>query len=334
MKRLFLSVLILILFPFCNLYGQFFHPIDTLVLEESEEVLLSGDIQIQNVKDDTILVVDKAQSHVLIYNRNGELLTFWGRKGNGPGDLNQPTSALKLPNGNILVTEFSGRVTKFSPSGEVVDIVSMKINRLNKSLLLPNGKVLLTGINYTAKDHYLLYLFDPKYMTVEKKFFSLPMDPDEFAMQPLILAEPSYATVCGDKIIATHSMLPELLFFDFEVRKIGSKVIESEIFSVMEKVENARNPDETIKKYGAASWIWGLYCMDNEDVGIRFVKNLTGEGGDPVSFMFTTNGGELLKESSDVPLVLFNDHQTDTLYFQDREAKLPNSYIKAVLHRH
>ncbi|HET8864685.1 MAG TPA: 6-bladed beta-propeller [Gracilimonas sp.] len=331
MKRLFLPVLILILFPFCNLYSQFFETTDTLILEETDDVLLSGDLQIQNVKDDTILVVDKAQSHVLIYNRNGELLSFWGRKGNGPGDLNQPTSALRLPNGNILVTEFSGRVTKFSPSGEVIDIVSTKITRLNKSLLLPNGKVLLTGSNFTAEDHYLLYLFDPEDMGVYKEIFPLPMDPKEYAMQPLTLAESSYATVCGDKIIAAHSMLPELYFFDFEGRQIGNKVIDSELFSVMERVENSNNPNETVKKYGAASWIWGLYCMGSDNIGIKFLKNLTGEDGNPVSFMLTTNEGELLKESSDVPFILFNDHQTDTLYFPDKEAEAPNTFIKRVL---
>jgi len=247
MKRLFLLAIILILMPFWNLYGQVFKKIDTFVLEETDDVLLSGDVQIQNIRNDTILVVDKAQSHVLIYNRNGKLLSFWGRKGNGPGDLNQPTSALKLPNGNILVTEFNGRITRFSPSAEVVDIVSTKVNRLNKSLLLPNGKVLLTGNNYTAEEHYLLYLFDPENMVVDKEIFPLPFDPKVYAMQPLTLAESSYATVCVDKIIAAHSMLPELFFFDFEGTQIGNKTIESELFSVMEKVENATNPNETVE---------------------------------------------------------------------------------------
>ncbi|MFP8489805.1 6-bladed beta-propeller [Gracilimonas sp. Q87] len=333
MKRLFLSVLILVLFPFCNIYAQLFKTIDRLVFEETDEILLSGNTQIQNVKDDTILVVDKAQSHLLTYNRNGNLLSFWGRKGNGPGDLNQPTSALKLPNGNILVTEFNGRITKFSFSGKVIDIVATKINRLNKSLLLPNGKVLLTGNKYTAEDHYLLYLFDPDDMVVNEEFFPLPFDPEKYAMQPLTLAESSYAIVCGDRVIATHSMLPELFFFDFEGRKIENKAIDSELFSVMETVENPNNPNETVKKYGEASWIAGLYCMRNGDVGIKFMKNLTGEGGKSVSFMLTTNGGELLKESSDVPLILFNEHQTDTLYSLNREAEVPNSFIKIVLNR-
>lgn len=333
MKRLFLSVIILVLFPYCNLYAQLFKTIDSLVLEETDDVLLSGDVQIQNVREDTILVVDKAQSHVLVYNRNGELLSFWGRKGNGPGDLNQPTSALKLPNRNILVTEFSGRVTKFSPSGEVIGLVSTKINRLNKSLLLPNGKVLLTGNNYTAEDHYLLYLFDTEDMGVDKEIFPLPLDPKEYAMQPLTLVESSYATVCGGKIIAVHSMLNELFFFDFEGRLVGSKVIESELFSMMEKVENSNNPNETVKKYGEASWIWGLYCMDDSNIGIKFMKNLTGENGNPVSFMLTTSEGELLKESSDVPLFEFNHHKTDTLYYPKEEAETPNSFIKMVLVR-
>lgn len=333
MKKLFLPVLILLLFPFCDLYSQFFNTTDTLILEENDNVLLSGDLQIQHFKGDTLLVVDKVQSFVLMYDRNGTLLSFFGRKGNGPGDLNQPTSALKLLNGNILVTEFNGRITKFSSSGEVIDIVSTKINRLNKSLLLPDGKVLLTGSNYTAEDQYLLYLFDPRAMVVDKRIFPLPFDPKGYAMQPLTLAESSYATVCGDKIIAAHSMLPKLFFFDFEGTKIGNKVIKSELFSVMEEVENSKNPDEIVRKYAAASWVWGLYCMDNEDIGIKFMKNLTGEGGNPVSFMLTTNGGELLKELSGVPFIQFNEHQTDTLYFPDKDALVPNTFIKRVLNR-
>jgi len=100
----------------------------------------------------------------------------------------------------------------------------------------------------------------------------------------------------------------------------------------MERVENSNNPNETIKKYGAASWIWGLYCIDNDNLGIRFMKNLTGEGVEnPVSFMLTTNGGELLKESSDVEFIEFNEYQTNTFYSPNRNADAPNSFIKMVL---
>ena len=128
-------------------------------------------------------------------------------------------------------------------------------------------------------------------------------------------------------------MLPELFFFDFEGTQIGNKTIESELFSVMEKVENATNPNETVKKYGAGSWIWGIYCMGNGNLGIKFMKNLTGEDGNSVSFMLTTNGGKLLRESSDVPLIQFNDHKTDTLYSPNEEVKTPNSFIKRLLIR-
>ncbi len=331
MKKLYLALLIFVLLPNYKLCAQLFKTIDTLTFEETNDVLWSGDVQIQNIENDTIFVIDKAQSRVLIYNRNGKLLSFFGRKGYGPGDLSQPTSAVRLPNGSILVTEFNGRITKFSISGEVIDIVSTKITRLNKSLLLPNGKVLLTGSNYTAEDYYLLYLFDPEDMVVHKKIFPLPLDPKEYAMQPLTLAESTYAISCGGRIIASHSMLPKLFYFDYEGGLIGNKVIQSELFSVMEKVESSNNPNETIKKYGAASWIWGLYCMEDENIGIKFMKNLTGEDGNPVSFMLTTSGGELLKESSDVSLIQFNDHKTDTLYFTNKEAKAPNSFIKKVL---
>jgi hypothetical protein len=326
----FFSVVLL----FCTeLYAQ-----DTLLdstgilqLKETEELLLSGDLHIQNLYNDTLLVVDRSQSRIILYTDSGEPVFWFGRTGNGPGDLNKPTSALLLPNGTILTTEFGGRITVFSKSGEVINIVTTPVNRLNKSHLLPSGNVLLTGNMYATEDRELLYLFDPVTMVILKRFFPLPVDPAEYAMQPLTLAEASFATVCEDKIIAAHSMLPELFFFDFEGEPMGRKVIDSELFSTMRKVKNRDNIQEVMENFGEASWIQKLLCLDEGYIGLTYHRNLIEDDQSRNSFMLLDRNGTLLHETTNLPNLLFNIHGSDTLFLQQQESSTPNTFIKAII---
>lgn len=330
-KLSFIS-LVLLINSGINAQAQFISSIDTLVLEETDKFFL-GDPHFENVSDSLILAIDKSQSKVFIYTKTGKLKSFWGRKGSGPGDLTNPTSATILQDGNILVTEFNGRITKFSPEGDHLAILNTKITRLNGSIELPNGKVLLTGGMQSPENNYLLFIFNPSSMEIESRSFSLPFDPKEYAFQPLTLAEPSHAVVCSDKIVAVHVMLPELFFFDFEGNLIQRKKINSQLFNQMEKVTSLNNPKETVKKYGDASWILDLHCVNDGYILIQFLKDLRGEQENPVSLMLVNKIGELIKESSNMPLIKFSKIGTDTLFLPNRKKPLPNTAIKSVLIR-
>lgn len=324
-------VFVLFAWPLCNITAQFFTPVDTLVLEENDEVLL-GAPSFEDISDDLLLVIDDSQSKVLLYSKKGELKSYFGREGRGPGDLENPTSATFLPDGNVIVTEFSGRITKFNEDGEDIAITKTKIIRLNGSKLLPNGKVLLIGGMHTPENHYLLYLFNPESMEIEKSFFLLPFDPTEYAMQPLTLAEPSFAVVCSNKIVAMHAMLPILFYYDFEGNLLEKKRINSEFFSQMEKVLSQNNPKKTMENYGKASWVMNMFCVGEHDVLIQFIANIT-RAGNPIGLMLVNEEGKVLNESLEMPGVLFSEPGTGVIYLREMKSGLINQFIKAELIR-
>lgn len=329
MKRLFFLLIFFI--PFGEGQAQFLETVDSLVLEENGEVLLS-DIKAQNISGSDLLVVEKETYQIIVYSEQGALKKYFGRYGRGPGDIENPTSALKLPSGNILVTEFYGRISKFDASGNFMTVKKIDITRLNTLRMLPTGKVLLVGGMGTPENNYLLYLFNPESMRIEKRFFKLPFDPTEYAMQPLTLAEPSHAVVCGDKIAAIHSMLPVIYYFDFDGNLIEEINIDSDLFTKMKKLPTPSNPQNTMKAYGDASWNINLFCVAKNNLLIQFIANLrTSEN--PLSLMLVNENGALIKESLEVPKVLFSKNGTDTLFIKNEKSGLVNQVIKSRLIR-
>ncbi|MEX2477065.1 MAG: 6-bladed beta-propeller [Gracilimonas sp.] len=300
-----------------------------MVFEENDQVLL-GSPNFGDLIGNEVLVTDDATHQVIIYDAEGRIKNNFGRYGRGPGDLENPTSAIKLSNGEIIVTEFKGRISKFDSSGNFKTVTNADIVRLNNSKFLPNGKVLLIGGMHAPVDNFLLYLFNPESMNIEKRFFLLPFDPAEYDMHPLTLAEPSYAVVCGDKIVAAHSMLPELFYYDFEGNLIESMRLNSELFKQMEKLSTPSNPQKTMEAYGKASWIDNLFCISDDEILIQFFANLI-QNGNPISLMLVNENGDVIDELPDMPEILFSNPATDTLFIRDQNSDSINQLLKSKL---
>ncbi|WP_103664951.1 6-bladed beta-propeller [Gracilimonas amylolytica] len=331
MSRAFLTVLVILLLSLNDLYGQFFEVTDRLTLEENNEVIL-GLPRFQERIGNEILVVDQETHRVLVYDKEGKLLTHFGRYGRGPGDLEKPTSVVKLSTGEYLVSEFKGRISKFDATGKFQSVTDTGIPRLNGLKILPNGVVLLIGGMTTPDDHYLLHLFDPLTMEVEKAFFQLPVDPAEYGMQPLTLAESSFAVVCQDKIVASHAMLPKLFYFDFDGEKVSEVQIKSDLFSIMEKHQMSSNPTRMMEIYGSASWLSGLHCLNNGSVLVQFYQNLKMKRN-PLVAMLIGKHGNVLNEQTETPDIKFSIRGTDTVYVKDPESDLLNSLLKATVNK-
>jgi len=326
MSRAFLTVLVTFLLSLNDVYGQFFEITDTLILEENNEVIL-GSPRFQERSRNEILLVDQETHRVLVYDKEGKLLTYFGRYGRGPGDLEKPTSVVKLSTGEYLVSEFKGRISKFEATGKFQTLTNTGIPRLNGLKILPNGMVLLIGGVATPDDHYLLHLFDPITMEVEKEFFPLPVDPREYGMQPLTLAESSYAVVCQDKIVASHTMLPKLFYFNLNGDNFNEVRIDTDLFSGMEKHTKSSNPTKMMEIYGSASWISGLYCLKNGSLLFRFSQNLKMKGN-PLVVILIDKHGNVLNEQTEAPDIKFSIGGTDTLYTSHSNSGLLNTLQK------
>lgn len=70
-------------------------------------------------EDGSVLVLDTKDCAVRAFDASGRFLFSFGKKGQGPGELNMPTGLSSTPSGEILVEDFlNRRLAVFSPAGK------------------------------------------------------------------------------------------------------------------------------------------------------------------------------------------------------------------------
>jgi iron(III) transport system ATP-binding protein len=77
---------------------------------------------IVELRDGSMLVADTHYHRLVRFSPRGEVLSMWGRKGEGPGEFIYPVAVTQDPNGFIYVAEYGGndRIQVFTETGEVV----------------------------------------------------------------------------------------------------------------------------------------------------------------------------------------------------------------------
>jgi len=73
--------------------------------EDREEYMFSDVSNLAVSDDEKIFVLDTKRGHIKVFDRMGNYLKSIGRKGQGPGEMQFPTSILITPNNEIMVTD-------------------------------------------------------------------------------------------------------------------------------------------------------------------------------------------------------------------------------------
>ncbi len=93
--------------------------------------------------DGSILVLDNKDCVVKAFDANGRFLFSFGKKGQGPGDLNGPTGLTVMPSGEIIVADgLNRRLAVFSASGKFVKTQSPpQILRVDNLSIGPGDRI-------------------------------------------------------------------------------------------------------------------------------------------------------------------------------------------------
>ncbi|HYJ78504.1 MAG TPA: 6-bladed beta-propeller [Longimicrobiaceae bacterium] len=71
-------------------------------------------------RNDNLYVLDRGNARVLVFDRNGRFVRQLGKKGDGPGEFQVPTSLTILNNGDLAVLDVGHQnITLFAPDGTV-----------------------------------------------------------------------------------------------------------------------------------------------------------------------------------------------------------------------
>ena len=138
--------------------------IDTL----DENMAIRSPYDIAMDRTGNIYILDKGNNRIQKFNANAEYLATIGKRGQGPGDFNDPESLDIDSNGHLYVSEWgNNRIQIFSPEGDDYIMIRMDKYRPSKvrylkSGLLAMGKLPLLippGVKVESPQK-LLHLFD------------------------------------------------------------------------------------------------------------------------------------------------------------------------------
>lgn len=188
----------------------------TLVIGKAEsdstEYLFGRIRHVKYIGDDKILVSDRSNNSLRLFNFNGSFKTKFGSRGRGPGEFHEITSVEYDANGRIFITDrFQGRVTLFSDTGNLIDTKSLPVENLTNLQYVFTDSVsdnLYVGYrNHMGENDegHFLHLFDSdlnysqnQFLNVFNHFFN-----KEIPFEYRISTSPRYKAVTfGNSMIA------------------------------------------------------------------------------------------------------------------------------------
>ena len=131
-------------------------------MDVEDDYIMSDIRDIAKDKNDNLYTVSAWNSRIKKFDKNGKYIKTIGRKGNGPGEFNLPSSIEIDENGNIFVLNSIGNlVILLNHNGK--EIKRFNVKSVNKMRILSNEKIIFEafGKNSMSPDAQpLFYIYD------------------------------------------------------------------------------------------------------------------------------------------------------------------------------
>lgn len=127
-----------------------------------ENYIFSTLYAVQVDAEGNIYALDFKASQVKIFDRRGKHLTTFGKRGQGPGEMQRPARMVVAPDDRILVSDFGNlKLLFFSPKGECIEEVPMGKWMLLDIGVDSSGRIYGTAFSNSEKGRYIqLMRFD------------------------------------------------------------------------------------------------------------------------------------------------------------------------------
>jgi len=129
--------------------------------EEQDEYMFSQIRYIAVGEDERIYILDSKEAHIKVFDKDGKHLKTIGRQGQGPGELNRPSTI--SVNQNELMVHETRRLSFFSLNGEFIRNVSTKGVWALRAMIDSKGYILVTeGFLDPNNPRYMFKKYDSK----------------------------------------------------------------------------------------------------------------------------------------------------------------------------
>lgn len=161
-------------------FHEAFEVLERTPLEENERVLTVAPFAVPG-RDGRILITDRVENQVRLYDREGALIWHAGREGDGPGELNSPRPAALLGD-RVAAVDVRSRLTLWDPSRDSVAVEHLPARHVAEDLdALPRDRLLLS----TRTLRPGLLIWDVGSRRLERTFFE-PFIPE--AVRPFYVS--------------------------------------------------------------------------------------------------------------------------------------------------
>jgi len=204
-------------------------PIYTIGGGDSPEQDFSSISRIAVNDDGTVFILDSKESLIKAFDAKGRLLLSFGKKGQGPGELNTPIGILISPAKEILIEDaLNRRLAFFDMKGKFLRHQSIVGFGLNGIKMDAKGRIVAISMNFeNGRVSNDVKTYDPDLKprrtltTLEIVNMGKPRI-DPFSLAPALL----YGLDDQDRIFMGHSKGYSIRIFDFEARLL--RTIERE----------------------------------------------------------------------------------------------------------
>jgi hypothetical protein len=235
--------------------GEVLHSLDPVVhwardvhLQENPDVI-NVSIYVAPSGDGGFLVSDGQEQQVRFYAPDGTLRRTFGRRGNGPGEFQHITKALRLTDGRVLVADFTGPLTFFDSAGQkVVHTAPSHLGPVYNVCAINDSLVAFTGRADAANNSTLLHVWNLRRDSLVVDAFSVPT-PRGFESAYAIGGVTTLA-VRGDTIATLFALKDTIYLFRTDGRPLRRIPIQFRAFRRLTKPA----PDDEVTSEAFKRW--------------------------------------------------------------------------------
>ena len=300
-----------------------------ILLEENEDVVNVVPVVFPDDERGGFLVADGQESQFRIYNDDGSLVGFFGRKGDGPGEFRYPAAVVRVAGGQILGVDGGvPRAAIWDSDGDSLlqTLVTpflrvFDLDVLNDTLLLVAGKTEITSWER-------LHIWNISSNSIQRSFLTVPLaGKDQGAAFAVSFA---MATVVGDTIVATLALSDTVYRFHLDGQLIDRVPIPFQHFRYLE--ERNTPPRGGAGGRAAISKWFGTFSVVNEPFrgpeGTFLIQYRDRINMQPHwRLLHMTKDGRRLFDIKDTPRLLTTSQDGSELYFVSPDIEVPNLWL-------